>query len=297
MTRNIRFISGLMIWCVATIGITSCNEKGVDGGNGGSGAHSPPSNGGNGATTGDNVNHCLNAVGDDGPGNNVLTGILLDSINTDDTLPGLKIEVLDNDTGDKVGINTVSETDGSFRIEGLDDGLVGLLVVATDADEAGQPRIDTRTFNVPSNAKDREIFSTQLSIADFVQNMLGFPDDPETTAVSGGVYYYDENCNEWPVGCATVAIEREGDLWYFDETRLPNPESTQTPSNGLWLLTQVEITDEKLTVTALIDGVPSGNISMPLMANKYSSDGVNATHITRVYVDKIGNPTPNCVTQ
>lgn len=226
-------------------------------------------------------------------GCNTLTGTVLDALTTD-SVSGLIIEALDNDTGEHLDIGTVSGTDGGFTLSGLPDGLVGLLVMGTQADATGAPRIDVYIFNVPSDAQDRVVMSSTISLQHLLQNMLGISQDESKATVIGSVYYFDDDSIERPVDCAVVTIDRPGDVYYYEETRLPSLDRDNTASEGRFLLTNTTVIPaQNLTITASVDGRTIGSTIIPLMDPRDSVFSENL-HVVQIYADELGDPTPDC---
>lgn len=291
--------------CSLFIGLNliGCSSDDDETGAGGSSGGNTPTGGGGTPTAGTNgggsSNPCMQG-GKAGAGKNKITGTLKDSVTTTNTLSGMTLKVLDNETGADLGISTTSGSDGSFTLDGLPDGFVGIEVVGTDTDPA---RIDTYTYNVATNATNRDIFSTLAAISDFITNALKLTEKPTTSPVSGGVYYFDKNCNEWPVGCATVKVsdssgQDSGKMYYFDATkRLPDETLTETSTNGLFLA--IEIPPGTATMRAFVGGAevsdPDYPTVQPIVAGNDASTTKKAvTHISRVYVKEQALPAGAC---
>ncbi len=184
--------------------------------------------------------------------------------NTGVLIPDITVRALDNETATQLYDATVSDDNGDFTLTDLPDGEICVMAVGDYTQDP--PRTDTYTFNVPSNAQDRVIVTSDKEIGELIYGLLGIESRPETGAVFGEVYYYDGAGEEHAVGCATVTISVPGTVYYF-EGALPSTTRTETdPNNSRFLLTHVD--PGAVTITATLDIGKRGGTTLPVFATE-----------------------------
>ncbi len=268
----------------------TANNSDGSGGSGGTDPKDAASAGDTAGTGKDSSPACATGSEGVGGGNNTLTGHL--ESNVGDRIAGITVRALDTDTATVLYDETVSDENGDFTLTGLPGGQICVMAVGDYTQDP--PRIDTYTFGVPSNSQDRMFVSSEAAIAQLMSGLLclcGNP-DPEVSMVSGAVYYYDEDCEEQVVGCATVEMEASGTVYYF-EGPLPSTTRTSTdPNSGRFLVSGLE--PGIVTITATLDNGKSGSATFPVFAPEEATGGEYSVHIARVYIEGIGNPNPEC---
>jgi hypothetical protein len=278
-----KHIFGLGFICAMALSLTlvACGDDDDDGSAGtpGGGAGTPA--GGSGG-----------AAGTAPSGNNTMTGYVTDYL-PDTNAPDITLRFLENVNGDPLGIEVVSDADGNFTASGLPDGKVGVLALG-DLD-AASPRMDTYTFNIPSNDQDRQIFSFGTNLGDIVNAALGDPDLTKGGA-SGTILFVDASGQSYPVDCAVVELEAgEADVYYINEGGLPDTGLREhTTANGRFYMRNVA--PGPVTINAVINGEVMGSVSLPIMAAQDSTDGKNVSNLTRIVLEGVTeDPTPDCV--
>jgi len=287
MTRNTLSKIVFVFILIIGIGVTGCdsNENATSEGAGGTGE------------------------GGTGGGTNTFTGILRN--NLDETpIPNAPVKALDNATLEELGREATSDIEGKFTITGLPDGEMCLFAVGEMGGD--YPRIDTYTYNVETNEKDRDIYSIPISVAELIDSMICGPTSIVQGGASGGVYYYNEAGDEFPVDCATVEVEEataDTIVYYFqgglpsvgvqdepcDRSDLGAGRILETASSGRFYANNLP--EGIVHLTAKVNGQPIGSTTLKVIAPKASTGGLYNSNITRIYVEGTGDPTPDCVSE
>jgi hypothetical protein len=208
--------------------------------------------------------------------------------------------VLDNCTGEKLGISVVSGSDGTFELTGLpgtaDDPVpVGILAVGVLDDQGAAVRIDTYTFNVKSNEQDRDIYSIPETMATLIPDQLGVTQADDKGSVTGAVYYIASDGNPYPLDCVVGRVEDDPTAEvYYSETSLFDKALTETSANGRFVALNIE--PGYVTISALIDGEVVGSVSLPVVASGDSTGGAGTSNISRIILMPAdgADPTPDC---
>jgi hypothetical protein len=248
----------------------------------------------------DDDNDTAGTGGAGGGGADTVTfqGKLLDNP-TEVPVPGVTVQALDNESGEKLGIKAVSESDGSVTLKGLPKGKVGFLAVGTPGKS-----VDTFQYNIDSDAKDEQLWIFAKNVADLVPTLADFTTDPTKAYVGGALYWVNDKGEEEPVGCATVRIEGDlGEPRYFGNANLPirdtpNPDDPEgeyrtdsNPLNGRFFFANIPPGKQKIYM--VVDGADVGSTELMLFAGEESSDGELSVCISNIYVEGMDeNPTP-----
>lgn len=202
-----------------------------------------------------------------------------------------EIRVLDNATGDELGPKATSGPRGAVTIEDMPEGKVGFLVKGVEP-----KTIDTYQFNIDARAQDETLWVVAKSTATLVPTLAQFTADPTKTAISGAVYWVNEDGEEEKVGCATVEFAGKGDagdIRYFADSNLPTSSDMRAdtnPLNGRFLVGNAPVGVQ--SVRAMVGGKEVGRTTLPLFPRKDASDGEDNLCISNIYVDTDTNPTP-----
>lgn len=186
----------------------------------------------------------------------ILCGMII-GFGSDTPVPNMKVIVLDNDTGEPLGIDEkTSDNDGRVCIGGLPAGKrVGFKVLGVPG-----KFVDTYSFNIRSDAQNETIWAMALSTFTMSIKLAQVDVDPTKAIAAGGAYWLDEEKKEYPVECGTVEpISGEADMRYFNDAGLPGPPEAQSNlnrANGYWVA--ANMTPGKVTLQIMVDGEAVG---------------------------------------
>ncbi|MBL6975851.1 MAG: hypothetical protein ISR64_08985 [Deltaproteobacteria bacterium] len=133
-------------------------------------------------------------------------------------IEGAEVTAIDNDTGDMLTYQTLSDGQGNIAMEvPADHELLGFRVTA-DLFK------DTYQFNIDSDAQDEEIWAVSVNGFEMAAGLAGFVPDKTKSVVAGAIYWVNEAGEEEYVSCGHVVADPAGEYRYFDEfTGLPAP--------------------------------------------------------------------------
>jgi len=229
-------------------------------------------------------------------------GILKDPVNADQLIEGITVKAVDNETGEDLGIEDETDSEGKFTLEGIKGKAVGVLAVGgKDADDT--QRIDTYTFNLNSKATNYPIYNTSTDLAAMVEGAANIEYDEDVAAVTTGVYRIDSKGAGTPVSCATLtATDPETDepvdglTFYVAANRMPDTkgELKETGATGAVLVMAIK-NPSKVKLTASVNGKELLSQTLPLFPNKAATGDMEqkrVTHYNRLYITSEDEVTP-----
>jgi hypothetical protein len=236
------------------------------------------------------ISVCFGAVGmgcgDDDDGQ-VTFKAYVQHFGGDDWVANVEIRVLDNQTGNELGITGDSDLEGwitfSEALPSDADGLVGFRAVGGSID--GTSFVDTYNFNIDANALDERLWLVDLTTYDGAPLMAGVTKedgsiglDPGTAVLAGGVYFVEENGLENHIGCATAKLDPEsGQVRYFGSNGTPTTLASRSTTNPLVAYYLVaNIAPGKVTARAYIDDQEIGSTGLHVFADAVSISNIYA---------------------
>ena len=199
---------------------------------------------------------------------------------TKQPVQGATVKLLDDTTGDELGIEKVSPSgDGciTFEIpEGVDQ--VGVLVTRDGY-------YDTLQYHFDNGLTGEEFLFVSDSTASLIELALGMNMDPTKGHAAGGLYYGNPT-DENPIGCNVVSFDPgDGDTHYMGFDDIPNVDRDTTddpntssgkgvnPGNGYFVsvneTSNIQVTisatvgvNNPLTKTTVIPNLPADSIAI-----------------------------------
>lgn len=162
-------------------------------------------------------------------------------------LDGVKVYVLDNETGEKLSDVPVGTTDGTGYLEFTipvpegagKDFKVGFLCEGVE-DES----VDTYQFNIGAFERDERLWLVDATTYMVAPLAAGVTLDPGTTVVAGGVYWVNAQDKEEIVDCATVNTDTgDADVRYFADNGMPADlpvRDSINPLNGFFIIANID---------------------------------------------------------
>jgi len=200
----------------------------------------------------------------------------------DDWVGGIAIQVLDNDTGDEIGISSTSDAEGYVTFtEALPGTLCGFRAVGGDV--GGATYVDTYQFNIACAALDERLWvvdeTTYVGVplsAGITKQDGTFGLDPGTAVLAGGIYFEEESGVENHIGCATAATDPEdGQVRYFGDNGLPTTLDVRDTTNPLVAYYVVaNLTPGPTLVKAFLEGEEIGSTSLHVYADAVSISNI-----------------------
>ncbi len=203
----------------------------------------------------------------------------------DDWVGGIQIEVLDNDTGDEVGISATSDAEGYVTFtEALPGTLCGFRAVGSEV--GGAMYVDTYQFNIDCAALDERLWVVDETTYLGVPLMAGITKndgtpglEPGTAVLAGGIYFEEgeePSIVENHIGCATAATDPEdGQVRYFGDNGLPTTLDARDSTNPLVAYYVVaNLAPGSTLVKAFVDGTEIGSTSLHVYADAVSISNI-----------------------
>ncbi|MCC6750279.1 MAG: carboxypeptidase regulatory-like domain-containing protein [Deltaproteobacteria bacterium] len=146
------------------------------------------------------------------------------------TVPGVTVELYDNDTGKGTGTKQTSNADGKVTFAGLLKGkLYGFKATLANYK-------DTFCWNVKAETTEERLWVVPNSVFQIALGLAGLAAQPGKSVVAGAIYWVDGKGTEEGVGCAKVAsTPATPDVRYMKAASgMPAPLSEQacTANNG-----------------------------------------------------------------
>jgi hypothetical protein len=197
----------------------------------------------------------------------------------DDLVADMDVEVLDNTTGNKLGIVGRSDATGWVTIKW--DGQapaaeLGFLCVGV----AGDTR-NTYQFDLDSSAQDEKLWSVSETTYWGAALAAGLTLEDGKALLAGGLYWVDPadpNEVENHIGCATVkANPEDGEVRYFGDNGYPTNLATRTTTNPLvayFVIANMEPGSK--TVEAFMDADKLGETDLFVYGNDVSISNIYA---------------------
>ncbi len=210
---------------------------------------------------------------------------------------GVLVEVVDNETGEPIGISVVSPPDGQVVVE-IPEEYGDLVGIKTSKDGY----MDTYQYNFEVGAKDEDFLIVSNATVDLVAALIDTELDPDKGHAAGGVYWGDP-MDENPIGCAEVTTDppNEGNIHYMGNDDLPSKDrdiSGDEPANGEGTnpknghFVSVNMDPGEVLITANADGKEESVVLPALFPNSIC--------IVNIYYSKDDydeNPTPDWCTR
>lgn len=226
-------------------------------------------------------------------GTKAFSGILID-FQTRKPLEGAKITLVDNDTGEELGLTVDSLANGIVFIEVPDCYEKIGLVVRMDGQR------DTFQLHLAADGVDETLWSVSEGTYVAAPALAGIAVDPTMGILAGGVYYRTAAGEEEAIGCAKVRIMAladpetfaEGNIRYMNTAGLPTTLDKQDGINQttpFFIIGNIPAGPEKVIIEAQVDGEKVGETYV------WSVPG--AIFIGNIYADEdiTENPMdPNC---
>jgi hypothetical protein len=218
-------------------------------------------------------------------GTKAFTGILID-FQTRKKLEGAKVTLLDNDTGEELGLTVDSLADGIVFMDVPNCYEKVGLVVRLDGQR------DTYQLHLAADGVDETLWSVSEGTYVAAPALAGI--------LAGGVYYVNADGEEEAIGCAKVRIMdlpdaeafAEGNIRYMNTAGLPTTLDKQDGINQttpFFIIGNIPAGPEKVVIEAQVDGQKVGETYV------WSKPGT--IFIGNIYADAdiTANPMdPNC---
>jgi len=192
---------------------------------------------------------------------------------TYEAVGGVLVEVVDNETGEPIGISVTSPPDGQVTVE-IPEEYGDLVGIKTTKDGY----MDTYQYNFEVGAKNEDFLIVSDTTVGLVSALIETELDPNKGHAAGGVYWGDPT-DENPVGCAEVTTDpaNEGNVHYMGNDDLPakdrdiakpgDPQSGEgtNPKNGHFVSVNME--PGEITISANADGKEESTVLPKLFKN------------------------------
>jgi hypothetical protein len=273
MKKNLLGIIALAIACTVPVLLVHCGED------------EPPADttdaGGGGGGGNDGGGPSIEDAGEGQPKS--ISGTVTD-FQTKQPVAEAAVELLDDDTGESLGINGTSDAEGKIALDGIpaSKGKVGIKVTKAE-------NMDTIQYHFASGSVDETFYLVSQTTVSLIAGILGVTLDPAKGVAAGGVYWGDQ-VSEEAIGCATVATDPTGgETHYMDNSGIPTTDRDTkgtNPQNGYFSI--LNMTPGKITVNATAGTAIEGSVLPNLPANSVA--------ISNVYFGKdkyAANPQPS----
>ena len=205
-----------------------------------------------------------------------------------------KVELLNNETGEKAGAEMESDEFGMVTFPDLPDThLVGFLATA-------EHHKDTYQFYLDPDSADETLWIVPNSIYTLALGLAGVQVDPGKGTLAGAVYFVDAAGEEIALGCVDVSSDPATDsIRYMDgDSGLPTTLDKQGqthPAHGRFLVTNLAA--GKATILAKVGETLIGSVEVHVVGdgiavgNIYANElrtfgGINGTE-TALTLDEI----------
>ncbi len=192
---------------------------------------------------------------------------------TDNTVEAARLQVYDNDTGNKIPVCADSGAGGAVSLSGIPASMAKIGIKVSKENYK-----DTYQFDLANGTTDETLWIVSEVLYAAAPTMAGVVIDPTKGVVAGALYFINEAEEEEEVGCATITSDKGGDIRYFGDTGMPTTiasRATTHPDNAYFLVGNVP--EGKTKITAKVETTEIGSVSIFTFADSICINNIYAT--------------------